>query len=291
MAGAPTSYGYPGSVNSAVLADWLTRVAGARFSVGGKDDWKVSVQPGLDRGVRINGGIGVGDSVMDVFPDYDTRSLPIPSGAAQWFLIAARRNWSTPASTNFVVIPGTAERKLPDRSDAPGQESDHPVALVRVQANNTVVQEIVDLRAWAGNGGVEAADVLGRDQLARPGARVKVGANLHCYEYDAANGGSFAWKVYPLQAQPLQVRKVLDGGPTRPTNENAEVDTFFPAFPNGVIDVAFTDETVIGPGGHMNLYKKVELVNGRCRWRLYRADTGLRSTNAGFSVNLLIFGY
>jgi hypothetical protein len=203
MAGAPESYGYPGSVNAAVLADWLTRVAGARFSVGGKDDWKVSVQGNLDRGIRINGGIGVGDSVMDVFPDYETLSLPAVASGSQWFLIARRRNWSTPATTNSVVIPGTAERKLPNRSDSPGQESDQALALVRVQAGDTVVKEIIDLRAWAGSGGVEAADILGREQLARPGAAVKIGSDMHRYEYTPANGGAFAWKVYPLRGGSL----------------------------------------------------------------------------------------
>jgi hypothetical protein len=198
MAGAPTSYGYPGSVNSAVLADWLTRAAAARFSVAGEDDWKVTVQAGLDRGIRINAGTGIGDGVMDVFPDYDTRSLPLVASGSRYYLIVARRNWSTPASTNFVVIAGTSARALPTRLDSPGQESDQPIALVRVQAGNTVVQEIVDLRAWAGNGGVEAVDIMGREPLARPGAAVKVGTNVHRYEYDPANGGSFAWKVYAL---------------------------------------------------------------------------------------------
>lgn len=208
MAGEPKSYGYPverdangnvtNGITSAILASWLVTVAGARFSVMGEDDWKVSVQPGLDRGIRINAGTGVGDSVMDVFPDYDTRSLPAPAGASQYFLIAARRNWTAPASTNFVVIPGNATRALPltGIKNNPGQESDQPIALVRVLANQTVVQEIVDLRAWAGNGGVEAADILGREQLARPGAAVKIGNDIHRYEYNSANGGSFAWKVY-----------------------------------------------------------------------------------------------
>ncbi|MDQ0735338.1 hypothetical protein [Arthrobacter agilis] len=286
MAGAPESYGYPGSVNSAILADWLTRVSGARFSVGGEEDWKVTVQPGLDRGIRINGGIGVGDGVMDDFPDYDTRSLPLVASGSQWFLLAARRNWSTPASTNFVIIPGTAEKKIPAHENAPGQISDQEIALVRIQAGNTVVQDIVDLRAWAGNGGVEAAEVLGRDQLQREGARVKIGSNLHCYEYDAANGGSFAWKVYPLQAQPLQAKLIpVDGT----SNANAEVDTFFPAFPNAVTAVLFTDQTF--GGGASKDYRKVELVNGRVRWRLYRGDTGAKDPNAGFTVDVVVLGY
>lgn len=198
MAKAPTSYGYPGSINSAVLADWLTRVAGARFSVGGKDDLKVTVQSGLDRGIRVNAGIAVGDSVMDDFPEYDTLSLPAPTGTSQWFLVVVRRNWSAPESSNFFVIPGTATRALPARRDMPGQESDQPLALVRVQSGNTVVQEIVDLRGWAGNGGVEAADILGREALQRPGAAVKIGADIHRYEYKPENGGSFAWNVYQV---------------------------------------------------------------------------------------------
>lgn len=197
MAAPPTSLGYPGAVNAKLLPSWLVPVAAARFSVGGRDDWKVSVEPNLDRGIRINAGTIIGDGILDVFPDYDTRSLPIPSGTSQWFLIAAKRSWSTPYTTNLVVIPGTSEKKIPTHTNAPGAESHQQIALVRVAANSTVVQEIVDLRAWAGNGGVEAADMMGLEQLARPGAAVKIGTATNRYEYQAANGGEWAWRLYP----------------------------------------------------------------------------------------------
>lgn len=175
MATPPVSYGYPGSINAAALATWLPAAAAARFSVVGPDDWKVTVQGGLDRGIRINAGTGCGDGIMDVTAEYETMSLPLVASGSQWFMVVRRRNWATPATTVPVFIAGTAEKKLPARSDTPGQESDQPLALCRVQAGQTIVQEIIDLRCWAGNGGMVAADLLALDYLARPGADVLVG--------------------------------------------------------------------------------------------------------------------
>lgn len=191
MATPPTSYGYPGSINAAALATWLPAAAAARFSVVGTDDWKVSVQGGLDRGIRINAGTGSGDGIMDITAEYETMALPMVASGSQWFMVVRRRNWATPATTVPVVIPGTSEKKLPARSNTPGQESDQPLALCRVQAEQTVVQEIIDLRCWAGNGGVIAADVLALEYLARPGADVLIGSSS--WRYALGANGVWEW--------------------------------------------------------------------------------------------------
>lgn len=191
MATPPTSYGYPGSINAAALAAWLPAAAASRFSVAGAEDWRVTTQGGLDRGIRINAGTGCGDGIMDITAEYETMALPLVESGSQWFLIARRRNWAVPATTVPVAIAGTAAKTLPERSDTPGVESDQPLALCRVQAGQTVVQEIIDLRCWAGNGGVVIADILARDYLARPGADVLLGSTTHRYTMGA--NSSWGW--------------------------------------------------------------------------------------------------
>jgi len=212
MATPPVSYGYPGSINAAALATWLPAAAAARFSVVGADDWRVSVLGGLDRGLQVNAGTGCGDGVMDVTAEYETMSLPLVGSGSQWFLVVRRRNWAAPPSTNLVAIPGTSEKKLPARSDNPGFESDQPLALCRVQAGQTIVQEIVDLRCWGGNGGLVAADAMALDYLARPGADVRVGPVS--YRYALAADGTWGWySDQPLSLAPLQVSGYAISGP------------------------------------------------------------------------------
>ena len=191
MATPPTSYGYPGSINAAALAVWLPAAAASRFSVAGAEDWRVTVQGGLDRGIRINAGTGCGDGIMDVTAEYETMALPLVESGSQWFLVARRRNWAVPATTVPVVIAGTATKALPARSDTAGVESDQPLALCRVQAGQTVVQEIIDLRCWAGNGGLIAADKLALDYLARPGADVLIGSTT--WRYSIGANGFWGW--------------------------------------------------------------------------------------------------
>lgn len=220
MATPPVSYGYPGSINAAALATWLPAAAAARFSVVGPDDWRVSVLGGLDRGIRINAGTGCGDGVMDVTAEYETVSLPLVVSGSQWFLVVRRRNWATPATTNLAVIAGTAERKLPARSNNPGFESDQPLALCRVQAGQTLVQEIVDLRCWGGNGGLVAADALALDYLDRPGADVRVGPVS--YRYALAPDGTWGWySDQPQSLTPLQVPGFAVSGPITVTMEGS----------------------------------------------------------------------
>lgn len=210
MATPPTSYGYPGSINAAALAVWLPAAAAARFSVAGAEDWRVTVQGGLDRGIRINAGTGCGDGIMDVTAEYETRALPLVESGSQWFLVARRRNWAVPATTVPVVIAGTATKALPARSDTAGVESDQPLALCRVQAGQTVVQEIVDLRCWAGNGGVVIADILARDYLARPGADVLHGSTS--WRFAMGANGVWGW----VDDSPILTKSATIAGPAKP---------------------------------------------------------------------------
>lgn len=196
MAAAPISYGYPkASIEANKLPVWQQPLA--RFTVDGPNDWKVNPLPSIDRGIRVEAGMGSGDAVTDVTTPYDTMALPYPNIASRWYLIVRRRNWSGIGTTTLVAIPGSAEKKLPARSDAPGDESDQPLALVLVTQKDSTVQEIVDLRCWASNGGVEVADKLALEYLGTPGAAVKLGGVVLRFERQA--NGVWGWNDRPGQ--------------------------------------------------------------------------------------------
>lgn len=176
---ATKSFGYPGSVDAAALAVWLPMVSSGQYSVAGAGDWRVSARSGADRGITIAKGTGAGDGIMDVV-DADINNLVLPAAASggQWFMVVARRNWSTNATT-FVVVAGTSEKKLPARQNNKGVLSDQPLALCRVLANSTVVSEFVDLRVWGRNGGQFALDELVKSYLTEIGTSLIIGNARH----------------------------------------------------------------------------------------------------------------
>ena len=190
MATPPAAYGYP---ERAITADKLPiwQQPLARFSVATASAWKVSSLASIDRGIRVEAGTGSGDAVTDVTFQYETMSLPSPPIASAWYLIVRRRNWSGVGTSTLVAIRGTAAKELPARKDVPGTESDQPLALVRVTQKDTTVQEIVDLRCWASNGGVEAVDSLALNYLGAPGAAVKIGDTV--WRYESQGNGVWGW--------------------------------------------------------------------------------------------------
>lgn len=185
---APVSYGYP---NAGITADKLPiwQQPLARFTVGGPDHWKVSSLGSLDRGIRIEAGTGSGDAVTDITTPYETMSLPKPDVAARWYLIVRRRNWSGTGTTTLAAIAGTAAANpvLPSRLDEPGARSDQPLAMVRVTQADSTVQQIIDLRCWASNGGVEVGHDLALSYLGTPGAVVRTPTGVRRYQRGANN--------------------------------------------------------------------------------------------------------
>lgn len=234
MAAPPTSYGYPNaSINAKDLPKWQHPLA--RYTVGGPDDWRVSSLGSLDRGIRVEAGVGSGDAVTDVFAEYDTLQIPLPNIAWRWYLVVRRRNWAGTGTTTLVAIPqGTKVEVLPGSwKDQPGDESDHPLALVRVTQKDREVQEILDLRVWAHNGGVEAAHPLALRFLEAPGAAVKIGAVTWRYERQA--NGVWAWS---------RGRFTQSGNVQVATNAAGDAYIQFPeAFPNRLESVQVTDST------------------------------------------------
>lgn len=171
--------GYPGSMNSADLALWAPNVGAAQYSVEAANDGKVVGNSIGDRGVTVKAGKIMGDGVMDLFGS-DTNlnfAAVTPGSPDRWDMVVLRRTWNaTPgASTSvYTIIQGNTNRSLPSRNTLRGVVTDQPMALCRIKADNTQVQEIVDLRCWAHNGGVYALDDLVKSYLDHPGTHLTI---------------------------------------------------------------------------------------------------------------------
>lgn len=174
---AITSVGYAGTITDANWRRMATAAVGSLYGVDDATSWKVT--PGVgDRAVRIATGGGFGLGVRDVSDAVVTLTLPtVPSGS-RWDLIVMHRDWGTKVS-QFQSIQGGATEALPARDAGFGTQNDQPIALVRVAAGNTVVQDIIDLRCIPGDGGVFAFHALALSYLDRVGTSVRIGDAVH----------------------------------------------------------------------------------------------------------------
>lgn len=177
---ADAHVGYPGSVSSAELADWLPNAGAAQFSVDSPNSARVLIGGTGSRAVTVKHGTVIGDGILDIFDDDMNLNFgSVSSGSPdRWDMVVLRRTWSATvgASTSiYTIIPGNANRSLPSRNNNKGVLSDQPIALCRIRADNTNVQEVVDLRCWAHNGGVYAVDNLVKSYLDQPGTHLTIG--------------------------------------------------------------------------------------------------------------------
>ena len=187
-----TSKFYKGPVTD---VDRAQNLAGApEYGVYGPDDFKVSAHPSIPNALLVKAGKAHGHGVTDTAAtDQVVQCATLSgSGAVRWDLISVRRDWqASPVgeskldaslSVAMPVVPGT-------RLNNPGVIDDQPLALVEWRGGVNTPNQIIDLRCWAGNGGMVAAHVLALDYLKRPGADVMVGSTSYRY----ALGANSAW--------------------------------------------------------------------------------------------------
>jgi hypothetical protein len=302
---ADTSYGYPGSVDAAALAIWLPNVSAAQYSVDGANDCKV-IEGSGDRGITIKPGTIVGDGIMDIFNSNTNLNLASVVAGSRWDMIVCRRTWSTTpgASTSvFTVIQGSATKGLPARNNNKGVLSDQPIALCRVQAGSTEVEEIIDLRCWAHNAGVYAIDELVKGYIDQPGTHLSVGPRNWVKIVNASNvSNSDSW----VEAHGMDWINLYDrgsqmrGNPNKAgtkgfqmqageslvtTDSNGYGKLIYPTpFSNGVLtvqfqpaeDPRFNDMNVVIPGGDWGAQPSARF---SCAFRIYGATNGVRHDN------------
>lgn len=179
-----TSIGYDGTVNESQWAALIPSAGSSEYGVKGAGDLKVAAVPGQPLMVSITAGTGWGHGVLDTQATNATITCDAISSGTRWDLIALRRNWQPLAGgpSSIVKVTGTASKSIPAaRKSNPGVEDDQPLALVQWKAGQTQPQEIIDLRCWAGNGGLVAKDELVRSYLSKLGATVTIGGATWTY--------------------------------------------------------------------------------------------------------------
>lgn len=184
------SVGYEGTVEEPEWARLMAYAGGRQYGVIGEGDWKVTVGT-ADREVRIAPGSGFGSGILDRTTVSASLTLPAVSSGSKWHLIAARRDWSANESTFDSIAGGTGTAQIPARNTTPGTADDQPIALARVQAGQSQVAEIIDLRVWGGYGGAFAIDELVLQYLNQLGTRVKIGRKTFSRELN--NLGTAVW--------------------------------------------------------------------------------------------------
>lgn len=186
-----TSAGYKGTVGEQQWAKMMPRVGAGLYSVNDAASFKVSIAAGT-RQVSVARGGASAAGIFDESSAVETLTLAsVPSGT-RWDLIVLRRTWATKATT-LVVIPGGSTKVLPARNSNVGVVHDQPLALARVIAGNSAVQEVVDLRCVVGDGGAVAFDKLALTYLDRVGTQIRVGDFLWTRVLNST--GSPAWVV------------------------------------------------------------------------------------------------
>lgn len=164
---------------------------GALFGVVGKDDFNLTPHPTTPYAVNIGPGKAWGHGVWDDHTGSTTVTSTAPAqGASRWDMIAIRRDWQPSGGGPSALrsVAGNASQALPaGRENRPGIVADQGLWLVQWQGGQTQPKSIIDLRIWAGSGGVEIAHLLARGFLEQPGAAVKLGTTTYRYERGANN--------------------------------------------------------------------------------------------------------
>lgn len=192
---ALTSVFYDGPVTE---TDRATSRAGAPdYGVYGPDDFNVSAHPSIPYALVSKAGKAHGWGVTDTATTDQTVHADTlsGSGAVRFDLVVVNRNWQPllggPSALKIIKGGSTAPNIQTIRTIGPGVEDDQPTALVEWRGNQNTPYRITDLRCWAGNGGMVAADLLALGYLARPGASVRIGGVT--YLYDMGANGVWGW--------------------------------------------------------------------------------------------------
>lgn len=169
------SVGYEGTIDETQWANMVPRVGSSEYGVDRETHFAVTSAQG-DRTVSVAPGTAWGHGVMDTSNAAVTLQLPTVVSGTRWDMIVIRRDWQpTGGTTSIVAITGTATKGLATRNSNRGVIDDQPIALVRVIAGATAIQEIVDLRVFARNHGAWAKDDLVRSYYNAVGTVITIG--------------------------------------------------------------------------------------------------------------------
>jgi hypothetical protein len=264
------SVGYDGAVTESQWSEMIKKIGSADYGVVGLNDWKVTPVTAADRTVSIAPGKGWGHGVFDENTAAVQIQLDTVSSGYRWDMIAMRRDWTGAGGVStFVKVNGTSVSQIPvGRTSGPGVIDEQPIALVQVIAGQTAPGVIIDLRVWAGNGGMTMMHDLALGYINTVGAQVLDSGNGKKYSRRIAPDGNAVWEASaPDGYIPLYAFGSTLAGGIPATGGNffvqagTTVNTFdgggyaritFPrAFPNGLLYIAGFNGDDHGTGGSM----------------------------------------
>jgi len=196
------SVGYDGPVDEVGFSTMIPSVGASEYGVAGPSDWAATAHPSTAQAVNIAIGAGWGHGVYDTSDSVVTvQCSPITSGT-RWDLIVMDRDWQSAGGlSQFVSITGGLTKALPERLKGRGVHDQQPLWLVQWEAGHTQPRAYVDLRLWAGNGGMYAVDDLVRTYVEKVGSLVNINGSLWARQI---SNGSGAWvKLSDLGRIPL----------------------------------------------------------------------------------------
>lgn len=236
------SVGYEGTIQEPDWARLMVYAGGRQYGVVAPADWKVT--PGAaDREIRIAPGMGFGAGVLDRTTAEASLSLPAPVAGSRWHLIIARRDWQANESSFDSIAGTTGNASLPARATNPGTLDEQPIALVRVQAGQSQVVEIRDLRVWGNVGGAFAVDDLVRQYISRLGTALFI--NGVVWNRILNSLGTSTWVRSPVLRQAGTAEGAASGGVV-PKGSAANL-------------VQFTLPDVVAVGSLLHVYADVEV--------------------------------
>lgn len=270
-----TSAGYDGTVDEVQWASLIPSAGSSEYGVLGPSDFNVTAHPTTAYAVNVATGKAWGQGVMDVSDSVVPVQCDAPAtGVVRWDLICVRRDWRPllGGPTTITKVNGGTTADIPaGRNNTPGTVDDQPLFLVQWTGGQTQPTAFIDLRCWAGNGGVTARNDKVRNYLTRAGTQVEILGAL--WQRRVTANGDLEWvKTGQVGTLPIfAAGSALDGSP--PANGNGflvqagslvqSTDgagyarlTFPSPFPNGLLSVVLTsgDTSVDRRFGHVFNY-------------------------------------
>ena len=148
------SVGYDGSIGEVDWSRWLAPYLGSAPGVAGPGDFRVTRTTGMS--VQVAPGTAHGHGITDVSDAAETLQLETVTSGVRWDAIVLRRSWAgtstTPSGvatggrTSVAYVKGGSAQALPTLASS-GSLYEQPLALVKVSAGSTTVQDVEDLRA------------------------------------------------------------------------------------------------------------------------------------------------
>jgi hypothetical protein len=167
------SYGYDGPITADAWAKMQQGLA-VDYSTATTSAAKVTTNTS---GAQVAAGTLGGWGVLDIFATSTQVTLTAPGSGQAWWMICARRNWTTKATTFVAITAGTARPStLPTRQMLPGELDEQPLALVGWTSGQSQPNSVVDLRAVGMAGQQLIFDSQAMQYLTRPGRQVSLNA-------------------------------------------------------------------------------------------------------------------